>query len=82
MLLPVLFKPFAYLWFGISNVLGAFVPKIVLSAIYLVFVVPVGVLRKLFGKDNLQLRKFRKETHSVFKIREHTFTEKDIKHPY
>jgi hypothetical protein len=82
MVIPLLIKPFAWLWFTLANFLGTFVPKIVLSLIYMIFLVPVGLIRGLAGKDTLFLKQFKKNRLSVFKVREHMYTEKDIQNPY
>ncbi|MCG8571123.1 MAG: hypothetical protein MJB14_13400 [Spirochaetes bacterium] len=82
MIYPSIFKPFAYLWYGISNLLGLFMPKIILSIVYFILVVPVALVLKLFRIDLINLNNFKKETKSVFKTRNHTFEANDIEFPY
>ena len=47
-----------WLWFGLSKVLSMIVPNIILSVIFYVFLFPVSVLQKVFGKsDPLMLKR-------------------------
>jgi hypothetical protein len=82
MIFPEAFKPFAFVWFGIAKFLGLFVPKIVLSVIFFLLVVPVGMVRKLAGKDDMHLKALKKGTASVFTNRNHTYTLNDLKNPF
>jgi multisubunit Na+/H+ antiporter MnhG subunit len=82
MICPKVFRPAAKIWFGFSHLLGSVMSRIILSVIFLVLVLPVGVYRRAIGKDSLQLKKWKKDNASVFRIREHEFTSEDIKHPY
>ena len=79
---PALYRPVAKLWFGLSHVLGTVMSRILLSILFFVLVTPIGCARKLSGADSLQLRKWKKDRSSVFKVRNHTFTSADIQHPY
>jgi hypothetical protein len=79
---PKAFKPVAKIWLGFSHLLGSVMSRIILSIIFLVLVLPVGLVRRALGKDALQLKKWKKDHASVFKIRDHEFTSEDIKHPY
>ncbi|MCF8308725.1 MAG: hypothetical protein K9I68_06925 [Bacteroidales bacterium] len=82
MIAPRIFYPFGVLWFGLAHLLGNVVSRIILSAIYVVFVVPVGLIRQAMGKDSLQLRRFGKDKASVFQNREHNYISKDLETPY
>jgi hypothetical protein len=82
MLLPSLLHPIAIFWFTFSNLLGFFISKIVLSIIYIILIVPFGLFRRLFGKDNLQLRNFKASSNSVLIDKNHTYTRKDIEKPF
>ncbi len=79
---PRIFKPWAMVWLGIAHILGAVMSRLILLLIFLIFVLPVGLVRRGLGNDTLQLREWQKNQHSVFKIREHEFRADDIKHPY
>jgi hypothetical protein len=79
---PPLFKPFAKLWFALSTALGSVVSKIILALLFFLLVFPIGLLRRLLGKDPMQLRGWKKGPESVFRVRNHQFVAKDLEHPY
>ena len=82
MTIPSLYKPLAKVWFGISNILGTITSKIILTAIFLALVTPVGFIRRISGVDSLQLKRFKKDEFSVFAVRDHVFLPEDIDRPY
>ncbi len=82
MIFPGIYKPFAFIWFGMANFLGPIMSKVLLTVVYILLVVPVGLLRRLLGKDSLQLKKFKKNGTSVFRDRDHLFQSTDIENPY
>ena len=82
MTFPMIYYPLAVIWLGFSQLLGAIVSKIVLTIIYIVVVLPMGLFRRLLGKDSLQLSNFKKDKSSVMKSRNHDFLSKDIENPY
>lgn len=79
---PGLFKPFAKFWFGFSHLLGAVVSRVLLTLLFYVLVTPVGLARRMLGKDAMQLNKWKKGHTSVFHNRDHQFTRQDLEHPY
>jgi len=79
---PGLFRPFAKFWFGFSHAVGAVVSKVLLTLVFYVMVTPVGIVRRLLGKDAMQLKKWKQARTSVFHDRNHLFTAKDLDHPY
>jgi len=82
MVAPRVFYPFALFWYKLSNVLGMVFPRILLTAVYIFLVVPVGGLRRMMNKDTLALRKFKTGHGSVMKKRKHTCTREDVLNPY
>jgi hypothetical protein len=82
MIVPQLYRPVALLWLGLSDLLGSVVSKILLSVVFFVVVTPIGILRRLFGKDSLQLRAFKASKESVMLERNHTFIGSDLERPY
>lgn len=82
MIAPILFKPLAYVWFGLAHVMGTIVSKVLLFLVYIVFVVPVGLLRKITGKDPMQLKKWKEGRDSVFAERDLQYSANDIDKPY
>jgi hypothetical protein len=82
MTVPTLFKSFARFWFGLSRIIGANMSKIILSILFFTVVTPVGLVRRLLGKDDLQLGSFKKTTSSVFIRRDHGYTGTDLQNPF
>lgn len=81
MIWPAAMRPFAFCWFGLSHFLGKIVSTILLAVIWLVMVVPVGLLRRMLGRDSLHLKQFR-AGGSAFVVRDHLYTADDLKNPY
>ena len=79
---PQLFRPAAIVWFGLSHVMGTIVSRVLLTAIFFVVVTPIALVRQMIGADPMQLRGFKKSKQSVMKVRNHTFTAKDVEQPY
>lgn len=82
MLIPALLHPAAILWFTLSNFLGFFVSKIVLTIIFVILIVPFGLFRRLLGKDSLKLKQFKASKSSVLIDRNQTYTRKDLLKPF
>ena len=82
MTVPQLYKPVAVVWFGLSHLLGTVTSKVLLSILFFGVVTPIGILRRLFGKDSLKLRAFRASGESVMLARNHLFVAEDIERPY
>ena len=79
---PLIFQPFARIWFALSTALGTVVSKIILSVLFFVLVFPIGLLRRLMGKDSMRLKGWKKGAESVFRLRNHRFAAKDLDHPF
>lgn len=82
MIRPMVFKYVAVVWLGGSNLLGLIVSKIILTLVFFCVVLPVGVFRRLSGKDTLKLQQFKKSTTSVMTDRNLTYLKKHIEKPY
>ena len=82
MIFPMFYYPFAIFWFGLSNLLGTIVSKILLLVIYLIIVLPVALLRQLLGKDSLLLKEFKKSSESVMKTRNQIYVAADLEKPF
>jgi hypothetical protein len=72
----------AALWFGLTNLLGAVISRVLLSVVYFLILLPMGLARRLMGKDALNLKGFKKGTGSVMVNRDIVFTANDIKNPF
>lgn len=82
MIAPRIYAPVAVLWLGLSHVLGTVMSKVLLSILFFGLVTPIGVLRRLFGKDSLKLRAFKGSEESAMLVRNHLFVGHDIEKPY
>ncbi|MDR3640298.1 MAG: SxtJ family membrane protein [Humidesulfovibrio sp.] len=79
---PRIFGPASRLWFGLSGLMGAVMSKVILTIVYFLVLTPVGLLRRVLGKDTLRLAAFKKGTGSVFHTRSTPFTSADLKTPF
>ncbi|GJM32885.1 MAG: hypothetical protein DHS20C18_18860 [Saprospiraceae bacterium] len=66
-------------WMKFVRILGWINSRILLSLVFFVVLLPLALLSRLFKKDPLMLKK---RTDSYFKERNHTFTPKDLEHPW
>ena len=82
MTIPQIYMPLAKIWIGFSIIVGNVVSRILLSIIFYVLVTPVGFIRKLFGADPMQLKKWKNDSDTVFRERNHLFQARDIEKPY
>ncbi len=82
MVAPNIYKPAAWLWFGLAHILGTIMSKLLLTIIFIFLVTPVGLVRSLLGKDTLFLKKWKKDDLSVFHVRNHSFKTEDVEKPY
>jgi hypothetical protein len=82
MAFPMFYYPFAMIWLGLTNLLGIVISRILLSVVYVLFLMPVGVIRRAMGKDSLNLTGFKKGSSSVMITRDIEFKADDIKNPF
>ena len=82
MAFPMFYYAFAMVWLGLTHLLGIVVSRVLLSIVYIVFLLPVGVIRRSMGKDSLNLTGFKKGKNSVMVNRDIQFTADDIKNPF
>ncbi|HMK04313.1 MAG TPA: hypothetical protein VK489_08985 [Ferruginibacter sp.] len=82
MAFPMFFYYIAIIWLGLTNLLGIVVSRVLLSVVYIVFLLPMGMIRRAMGKDSLNLNGFKKGNNSVMVNRDIEFTANDIKNPY
>lgn len=67
------------LWMRFGNLLNRIVNPLVLGLMYLILIMPVGVVMKLFGRDIMQ-RKFDSRTDSYWQHRENPTTKPENFH--
>lgn len=79
---PALLRPAAVAWFGFAHLLGGVMSRLILTLIFLLIVVPIGLIVQRVRGDVLKLRAFKKAEGSLFVERNHTYSAEDLKHPY
>jgi hypothetical protein len=82
MIWPQPFRYFGIFWFAFGEALGFVVSKILLTIVYGLLVIPIGLLKRKSIRHNMQLSVFKKDETSVFKSRNYTFSEKDFEKPF
>lgn len=82
MIVPQIYRPVAVVWLGLSEAVGIVTSKILLSLVFFLVVTPIAIVRRLVGKDSLQLRTFKSGEGSVMLERNHLFIGADIEKPY
>jgi hypothetical protein len=78
LLIPWAMYPFALLWMNFAFLLGIVSSNLLLSLVFFLVVFPMGLIRRISGKDSLHLRKFKKSSASVFINRNQSFKLKDL----
>ena len=66
---PKLLAPFNRAWFALGQLMGRVVSPIVLGAIFFLILTPVALIMRLFGRDELRLK--RKASDSYWVDRHH-----------
>lgn len=56
-LAPALLRPLNKLWFQLGLLMGRVVSPIVLGAIFFILLSPIAILMRVFGRDELKLKK-------------------------
>ena len=82
MIYPMAFFYFGIFWFGLSQLIGTIVSKILLSLVYFLIVLPMALLRLLMRKDPMLMKQWKKSKKSVMQLRKQKFKAEDIIHPY
>ncbi|MGA7304682.1 MAG: SxtJ family membrane protein [Rhodothermales bacterium] len=53
---PLLLRPLYYIWMALAIALGAVMTRVVLSLVFVMLIVPIGLVMKLAGRDTLHRR--------------------------
>jgi hypothetical protein len=65
LLSPKLLAPLNRLWYGFGMLLGKIISPIMLGLIFFVLISPVSLVTRLFGRDELKLKKRNVESYWV-----------------
>lgn len=66
-------------WFWLAEKLGFFVSRVILSAVFLVVVIPFGLVSRLFRKDLMHMKR---GGTSYFRQRNHKYKKEDLVDPW
>ncbi len=80
LLLPIILKPVYLVWMKIGAVLGWINTRIILTFVYFVVFMPVGLLMHLLGKDPMN-RRFQSDENS-YRIKTSPIDGKRMERPY
>jgi hypothetical protein len=61
--MPQILSPLNRLWYGLGLLLGKIVSPIVLGLIFFVLITPVSLVTRLFGRDELKMKKRNLESY-------------------
>lgn len=76
---PSSLYPVAYIWLQVTRALSFIMPKVFFGIVFFTMVVPVGLFKKLLGKDSLLLNK---KYQTAFFDRNHKYVKADVDFPY
>lgn len=79
---PDVFAPLSKWWFKLSSGISAIMSRVIITLLFFAIVTPVGFLRRLFGADPMQFKKWKNGKNSVLWVRDKTIEAKDMEQPY
>ncbi len=82
MVVPLLFRGPALLWWNFSYILSLVMSRILLGIVFFAFVTPIALVRNLLGHDTFQRKKWKRDSKSVFTERNHLYADTDLKNPF
>lgn len=74
-LVPALAKKIHWAWMKLSQAMGYVMSKVLLTFIFVVFLLPLSLLSRAFGKNTLKLKGGQP---SYFKVRNFTYTRESL----
>lgn len=66
-------------WYRLALLMSRIVNPLVLGLLFYLFITPIALLFRLFGNDPMRLKD---NKGSMYDLREHTYTAKDLKNPW
>lgn len=67
-------------WYKLADILGWVNSRIILSLVFIIFLIPISFLSRLFKGSTLNLK--REDKNTLFYERNHTYTKDDIQNPW
>lgn len=75
---PSVFRPLAFVWFGLAEILGWVMTRVIFSTVFFLLVTPVGLCRRMCGIDPMERGRWKDGQKSVFRVREHEYSAQDL----
>lgn len=75
---PSVFRPLAFVWFGLAEILGWFMTRVIFSTIFFLLVTPMGLCRRMCGIDPMERGRWKEGQKSVFRVRDHEYSAQDL----
>ena len=63
LIIPVVLKPFYFVWMTFAAILGWIMTRVILSLVFYLIITPIGLLARLLGEDFLALKKTESDSH-------------------
>lgn len=63
LIIPVMLKPFYFVWMTFAAILGWVMTRIILSLVFYLIITPIALLTKLLGEDFLALKKIGSDSY-------------------
>jgi len=79
-LIPIISDGIVWIWFKIAEGLGWINSRILLAAVFLVFLIPISWLYKITKRNPLSLRKVKEG--SLYTLRNHHYEKEDFIYPW
>ena len=76
---PIVSKQVTWLWFKLAEGMGFIMSKVVLGALFYLFIGPYSLLYRLFNSDNLNIKKKRESYYSERNIE---YVKSDLENPW
>lgn len=76
-IIPVAGVGINWIWMKLATILGWINSRILLTGLFFLVLLPIALLRRVFGNDILKLRK-EKKNNSLYTVRNHEFTKDDL----
>ena len=68
LVVPQLLNPLNRIWYGLGLLLGKIVSPIVLGLMFFVLITPISLFTRLFGRDELKMKKRSVESYWVDRL--------------
>lgn len=70
----------AWLWLKLAELLGKVNSRVLLSLVFFIFLVPLALVRRLFVRNALDLK--RSAENTLYKTRNHRYIAEDLENPW